>query len=172
LNATAESPENDKPWRANPVFWLMWLLPASAVIGGLVTLAIAVRDADRALPAGYHWEGERLDRDFALARNAAAHGITVEFTLVAGECIARVRAAPRDARVLNLLFASGVDPGLDRVVLLQRAAPGEYRSACQPLPAGRWRIALEDDAREWAIRTQVAGSVERLTLRARNPDGG
>ena len=37
-------------------------------------------------------------------------------------------------------------PGLDRVLLLPRVAPGEYRGACAPLPRGRWRVALEDAA--------------------------
>jgi hypothetical protein len=154
------------------VFWLIWLLPGSAVIGGLATLGIALQSADPALPADYHWEGERLDHDFEMARNAAAHGTRVEFRIAAGECIATLRSAPGDPPALTMLFANGADAGLDRVLLLRRIAPGEYRGACEPLPAGRWRVALEDDARRWSIRAQATGSVERLTLRARNPDGG
>ena len=41
----------DNPLRDNPVFWLIWLLLGAAVIGGLATLAIALRHADRQLPA-------------------------------------------------------------------------------------------------------------------------
>jgi len=162
----------DSPYRSNPVFWIMLLLPAAAVVAGLATLAIALRSADRPLPADYHWEGEHLDRDFALARNAAAHGIevSVEVNDAAGECRATVRAAPDDAPTLTLLFANGADAGLDRVVLLRRVAAGEYRGPCQAIPAGHWRVALE--AGQWSIRTQVVGSIESITLRARSPDGG
>lgn len=158
------------PYRANPVFWLMILLPASAVVGGLVTLGIALRHADPTLPAGYHWEGERLDRDFELARNAAAHGTQVDFTNTSGECVAAVRSAPGDANSLTVLFANGADTGLDRVLLLRRVAPGDFRAACAPLPPGRWRVSV--DAAGWSIRAQVVGAVDRLALRARDPDGG
>jgi hypothetical protein len=40
-----------------------------------------------------------------------------------------------------------------------------------PLPAGRWRVALEDAAGAWAIRTQFDGSQPMLLLRAHAPDG-
>ena len=169
--AEVDSPPPQGQYRSNPVFWIMWLLPAAAVVAGLATLVIALRNADRALPTSYHWEGEHLDRDFELARNAAAHGTQVEFRIVDGECIATLRSAPGDPAALTMLFANGADAGLDRVLMLRRVAPGEYRGACPPIPAGHWRVALEDDARTWSIRTQAVGGVERLALRARNPDG-
>jgi len=164
----------DNPLRANPVFWLIWVLLGAAVIGGLATLAIALRHADRQLPANYHWEGERLDRDFALARVAAAHGIEVTLVadVAAGQCAATLRNAPGEPQRLTVLFANTADPGLDRVLLLTRVAAGEYRGACAPLPQGRWRVALEDDAGQWSIRAQHAGGLERLHLRARHPGGG
>jgi len=168
-----DSPAPAAPWRSNPVFWLMWLLPGSAVVGGLATLAIALRSADAALPADYHWEGAHLDRDFERARNAAKLGIEMSFAAHAdtGECAATVRSAPDDSASLTLLFANGADAGLDRVLLLRRIAPGEYRGACAPLPAGRWRVALEDAAGQWSIRTQLAGSADRFEMRARSPEG-
>ena len=61
----------DGAWHRNPVFVLIWALPAAAVIAGVATLLIALEDADRALPASYHWEGARLDEDFERARRAA-----------------------------------------------------------------------------------------------------
>ena len=163
----------DSPFRANPVFWIMCLLPAAAVVAGLATLFIALRSADRALPASYHWEGESLDRDFARARNAAAHGIEVSFAVqpAAGRCSATLRHAPDDPGALTLLFANGADAGLDRVILLRREAAGRYSGDCAPPPVGRWRVSLEDAAGAWAIRTQVAGSIAQLELRARDPDG-
>jgi len=157
------------PYRANPVFWIMLLLPAAAVVGGLATLFIALRHADHPLPANYHSEGVGLDRDFALARAAAAHGIELSFASTGNECTATLRNAPDDPESLTLLFTNGVDPGLDRVVLMRRAQSGTYRGACTPLPAGRWYVSLQDDAAGWAIRGQLDGAAA-FTLRARDPD--
>jgi hypothetical protein len=159
----------DRPFRSNPVFWIMWLLPGAAVVGGLATLVIALRHADRALPASYHWEGKHLEQDFAAQRLAASHGIEVDLATTGGECSATLRHAPDDPATLTLMFTHSSDAGLDRVVLLRRTQPGEYRGACAPLPAGRWRLALEGGA--WAIRSQFDGSEQRLVLRARDPDG-
>jgi hypothetical protein len=161
----------ESPLRANPVFWLIWLLPAAAVVAGLTTLGIALRNADHPLPPEYHWEGERLDRDFAQARVAAAHGIEVTFVANQAGCSATLRHSPSDPEALSLLFANAANPDLDRALRLPRVAPGEYRGGCEALPAGRWRVSLEDAAGEWAIRTQVSGKVDRLELRARNPEG-
>ena len=158
------------PFRANPVFWIMLLLPAAAVVAGLATLFIALRHADHPLPANYPTEGLHVDHDFALARAAAAHGIELSFTGGAGECTATLRNAPDDPATLSLLFTNGADPGLDRVILLQRAQPGAYHGACTALPAGRWLVVLEDDAAGWAIRSQLEGGAASFTLRARNPD--
>src|SRR3954468_24987337 len=104
----------DSPLRANPVLWFVWALLGGTVIAGLTTLGIALRSADRPLPETFHSEGARLDRDFALARNAASHGTVVSFTSAAGECRAQVNSAPNDAPALSLLFAHGSDAGLDR----------------------------------------------------------
>jgi uncharacterized protein len=172
MSVVADSSRSLPAWRANPVFWLMWLLPGSAVLAGLATLCIALRSADPPLPADYHWEGAHLDRDFELARNAADHGIEVDIAFTSGQCVAAVRAAPGDAPSLTMLFTNGTDAGLDRVVMLKRLAPGEYRGACAPLAAGRWRVSLEDAAATWSIRTQVTGGLERIALRARKPEGG
>ena len=161
----------DSPLRSNPVLWFVWLLLGGTVIAGLATLAIALHGADRPLPEAFHWEGPHLDRDFERVRNAATHGVVVSFTTVQGECRASVASAPNDPPALSVLFAHGSDAGLDRMVYLHRVAPGDYRAACPPIPAGRWRLALEDSTGTWALREQLDGSVEQLTLRARNPEG-
>lgn len=161
----------DHPARANPVFWIMWLVPLATVAAGFATLAIALRDGDRALPPTYHWEGAGLDGDFARLRAAAAHGVEIRFALLDRRCEARVLRAPSDAPALHLQITSASDVRRDRSVRLERVASGVYRAPCEALPAGRWLVAIGDEARSWSIRERVAGSLESLTLRARSPDG-
>ena len=164
---------NHSQLRANPVFWIMLALPASAVLAGLSTLAIALHSADRPLPPAYHWEGERLEEDFARARSAAALGIELTLTIAPqeGTCRLSLRHAPGDPAAIYLQLTHGVDAGLDRIVRLARVAAGEYRAGCAPIPAGRWRVSVEDEAHRWSVRGVADGTVTRLELRARNPDG-
>lgn len=166
--------------RNNPVFWLMWLLPASAVAAGFVTLAIAARDADRALPASYHWEGERLDADFARLQAAAAQRLVVAIEFgEQGECVVRLSAAnagsadaAAEPAALTLLIASGTDVSLDQQLRLPRVAAGEYRASCVALPPGRWRLELRDEAQTWSIRGRLQTPAARVELRARDPGTG
>jgi hypothetical protein len=157
--------------RFNPVFWIMWLLPAATVVAGFVTLAIALDGADRPLPADYHWEGERLDQDFTRARNAVALGLASTLEVRGGRCVAVLHGAAVYPASLDLLLTHGSDAGLDRRVRLARMGEGEYRAACAPLEAGKWRVLLDDDSSRWSLRGSADGRFERLALRARTPDG-
>ena len=159
----------EKSLRKNPVFWLMFLLPGAAVAASFATLAIALSGADRALPAGYHWEGERLDQDFERARRAAALGVRGTLELRAGECVLTLNGV--DSSSLRLLLTHSSDASLDRQVLLKRAATQDYRAACADLADGRWRLSLEDDAAGWSLRQRITGSLARIELAARNPEG-
>jgi hypothetical protein len=160
---------SEKSFSKNPVFWLMFLLPGAAVAASFATLAIALSSADRALPPGYHWEGERLDQDFERARRAATLGVRGTLALQAGECV--LTMAGVDSPTLRLLLTHSNDAGLDRQVLLKRGAANEYRAACAALPDGRWRLALEDDAAGWSLRQRITGSLTQIDLVARNPEG-
>lgn len=155
--------------RTNPVFWLMWLLPGTAVVAGFATLAIALRGADHVLPSTYHWEGDGLDRDFERARHAASRDIALSLALRDGECIAVVRNLPAGSETLELELANGSNAALDRFVTLRRVAPGELRAPCEPLPQGRWWINVNDDAGDWSLRARAEGTLGRVEMRAREP---
>ncbi len=167
MKATAEASQ----LRSNPVFWIMCALPAAAVVASLSTLAIALR-GDGPLPAAYHWEGERLEADFARARIAATAGVelTFEWRPATHDCVATLIRAPADVRALELQITHHSDADLDRPLQLKRVDAGRYQGECAAIPAGRWRISVEDDARSWSVRGRVDGPIDRFTLRARNPD--
>jgi uncharacterized protein len=155
--------------RKNPVFWLMWAIPAAAVFAGVGMVAVAMQGADRALPDIYHWEGERLDADFERARVAVRLRLRAELELAAGECRLTLHGA--EAAALELRLTSGSDMGLDRAHVLTRGADGVYRGACAPIARGKWRVALADAANTWSLRTQIEQATARIELQARAPEG-
>jgi hypothetical protein len=162
-----------RPTRRNPVFWLIFALPGLAVVGGLVTVAIAFVHADRTLPSAYHWEGANLDADFERARRAAAQGLAATLQIRSAEnlCVIRMADRPASPASLRLLLTHSDDAGLDRQLRLPRVRPGEYQAACDGIPDGKWRIALDDEAGTWMIRSQVDGALAHVELRARDPGG-
>lgn len=157
--------------RANPVFWLMWALPGAAVLAGFTTLAIAMHGADRALPEAYHWEGERLDADFARQQAAVKLGVRVTFGAADGRCSARLVSSGTEPPSLDVLLTHGIDAGLDRRLKLLRVGAGEYAAACAQLPAGKWRLAVDEPSGAWSVRDAVDGGLARVALRTRDPGG-
>ena len=157
--------------RANPVFWLMWLLPGSAVVAGLSTLAIALHGADRPLPEAYHWEGERLDADFARQRAALQRAVHISFDARGGRCHALLSVTGEDPAALDVLLTHGSDADFDRALRLPRVGRGEYASACAPLAAGKWRVSVDDPAGVWRLRAELDGADPRVELQARDPGG-
>jgi hypothetical protein len=159
--------------KRNPVFWLMWILPGTAVVASFATLAIALQDADRALPAIYHWEGEKLDADFERARNASRHGMRATLAVAGGAqpCTVTVTPAPGDPASVTLSLTSARDASLDRTWTMQRVQAGVYRVACDALPRGNWRVALQDPAGAWALRGSLDDQDQAAVLEARDPEG-
>lgn len=155
--------------KRNPVFWLMWLLPGSAVLGGFATLTIAMQQADRALPSIYHWEGELLDADFERARTATRLGLGADLHFTGYTCELALRGA--EATELRLMLTNGIDVHQDRLLTLARGTDGVYRAHCAPLAAGKWRIALQDPAGTWALRADLEAAAPRIELRAHAPEG-
>ena len=155
--------------KRNPVFWLMWMIPGAAVIAGLGMVATAMQGADRALPSIYHWEGELLDADFERARTAAKLGLVAGLDIVDGQCRLTLRGA--DAPAVKLVLTNGSDIRLDRLLTLARGTDGSYHAACAPLAAGRWRVALQDEANTWSLRTQIDEARARVEMVARPPEG-
>lgn len=160
----------------NPVFVLAWALPAVAVVASLITLFITLRNPDGQLPEQYHWEGFQLDRDFSRAAKAAQLGVNAKVSGLnrTGRCELRLRmngAAP-DALVLMLAHATRAD--IDQQVSFAHvdAKPGWndasalYVGECKAVPAGHWRIELMDAVNGWAIRQNVRGSLDLVTLDA------
>jgi hypothetical protein len=168
MNATA-TPLH--PLRANPVFWLALMLLGACVAASFTTLAIALKSADRALPADYHWEGAQLDADFARVREAVRLGLRLRLDIAAsGECVARLEGAST-ASALLVSFANGSSPDLDRLARLTRGSEGEFRGDCGEARAGRWRVTVEDAGHTWRLRARADGPVRGMDLVARAPEG-
>ncbi len=155
--------------KRNPVFWLMWILPGAAVLGGFATLAIAMQQADRALPSIYHWEGELLDADFDRARNAARLGLVADLRFTGSACELALHGA--QSSQLRLMLTNGIDVHQDRLLILARSemASIEPRAHRSGRASGAWPCRMRRST--WSLRAQVEEASDRIELRARSPEG-
>jgi hypothetical protein len=156
----------------NPVLWITVALPLVTVVASFLTLGAALVHPDNELPEQYHWEGFRLDRDFARAERAAALGVRASFEGLgtAGGCGVTLELQGPAPRSLSLTLTHGTQPSLDQSLVFHQVAEGSGRATfigkCQTMPDGHWRAELTDAENGWSIRQSLRGSLSHAVLAA------
>lgn len=125
--------------------------PAAAVAGGAVTLWLAVSSADGLVADDYYRRGLAINQEIRREQAVLDLGITAEVEARGGVLRVRLHGGPAapDALLAQLVHATRA--GHDRRLRLARVAPGVYEAVLPDLPAGRWRLTLEDPRREWRL---------------------
>lgn len=158
--------------RINPAVVLIIVLPLTAVVASVSTAMLAVFRGDPPLPDQYHWEGDKLDHDFALSMRAAALNVnaTVDLQPHNGVChlTLRLDGTPPSAVEVALIHVSR--PALDRHIrFLPSAVASLYSAQCTPLPSGRWHVELHDPGNSWSFRGAMSGELKTITLSSSSP---
>ena len=137
------------PWYRHGLVWMLIAFPAAAVIGGAVTLWLAIRSDDGLVVDDYYVRGKEINRVLDRDRAAARLGLSADLRLDPdGRRLHLVlrggpEAAPPPALRLQLLHATRA--GLDRHLVLARTPGGGYTAPLPPLAPGRWYVQIETD---------------------------
>jgi hypothetical protein len=141
-----------KPWYVQPWVWLLIALPATAVIGGMVTLYLAISTSDGLVVDDYYTRGKAINRDLARDRAAQTHGLEARFDIdIPGN---RVTLTLRSQgylppREMKLSILHPTQPHHDQHVLLKQVGEGQYAAGINELGRGKWYVQLEAD--DWRL---------------------
>lgn len=138
-----------KPWYRERWPWLLMAGPAAVLAAGALTTWIAFGSADGLVAEDYYKQGLAINRVLAREEAARQLGISGEVKFEAGELRVALRGARPEALFVHLAHATRA--GHDMRLRLAESAPGEYAAPLPALPAGRWRIAVEDPRGAWRI---------------------
>jgi len=161
--------ERQPPNRPNPVVMLTILLPLFAVGASVGTAIVAYSRGDATLPDEYHWEGDKLDHDFARSDRAAALKIDAYLSLQPreGECRINLELDGSPPRALDVRLIHVSQPALDRQIRFWRSGnTTSYSAACPPTPAALWHVELSDIDGSWSFRDDASGNLAKLHLSA------
>ena len=147
-------PENHRTvrWYREPWVWLMILFPLSAVIGGAITIYLAVTTSDGLVVDDYYQRGKTIN--LVLARDEAA----VQYRLVASLELDLVENRVQlvldslgdiQPAEIQLSILHPTQPGHDQVIRLTPVAAATYRGGIASLTQGRWYLQLEAD--DWRL---------------------
>lgn len=111
------------PWYRQFWPWFLMLPPAAAMIGGFVTLWIAMNHADSVLPDRLSRVGVAFQPDYLPGATRATLAVHTETGRVHLHVEGEVASTPLTLRWLHPTL-----PELDRISILQPMAPGEYEA--------------------------------------------
>ena len=154
-----------RPWYREPWPWLLMSGPAAVLVAGAVTTWIAFHTADGLVVEDYYKQGLAINK--VLGREEAAQRLGIAASIVLEPRRLEVRLSGAQPDVIFAHLAHATRSGHDLRLRLARSPAGLYEAALPPLPAGRWRIVLEDPARSWRV-TGEGRSGEAHTTR---PEG-
>lgn len=160
--------EASNPWYRERWPWLLMLGPATVVVAGAVTVALAIRSNDGLVADDYYKQGLGINR--ILAREDRASDLKVSAQVLFNEERQRVRVmlAPGIAPppTLRLALFHGARAGDDQSIVLGAVAPGIYEGALREPPRGRWQLRLEDGEGTWRITGDWTTQQSSVTLAA------
>ena len=124
-----------KPWYRQPWVWLLIALPMSAVIGGMITIYLAVTSSDGLVVDDYYKRGKTINLELARDRAAAHYQLSALFQIDSQGGQITVTLDSRDhlqPRHIRLLLLHPTRAGNDQVVLLVAGRGGCLQRRRQP----------------------------------------
>jgi len=168
------APGSAKPWYREPLVWMLIAIPLSAVIGGAITLALAIISDDGLVVDDYYKRGKAINRVLQRDRAAAELGLRGELIRdrQTGTLKLSLRSRPgyHAPEHLRLAFFHATRAGFDYRSLIERVAPMHYSGRAELIPAGRWYVQLETD--DWRLTGLLDTPADtQITLAPASPGG-
>jgi hypothetical protein len=142
------------PWYREPWPWLLMSGPIAVILAGAATIWVAVASADGLVAEDYYKQGLAINKVLAREEAARAQGISADLFLEKGRISVKLKGAQPQALFAHLAHATRA--GHDLRLRLAPDAQGTYRAELPPLPAGRWRIVIEDPPATWRIAKEAS----------------
>ena len=138
-----------KPWYRQLWPWLIISGPAAVLVAGAVTTWIAFDSADGLVAEDYYKQGMAINKVLAREEAARRLGVSAELAIEDGRLRVRLQGQAPEALFVHLAHATRA--GHDQRLRLAPAGDAVYEAELPPLPAGRWRLVIEDPRATWRI---------------------
>jgi hypothetical protein len=141
------------PWYRHRWPWIIMSGPAAVLVAGAITTWIAFASADGLVAEDYYKQGLAINK--VIAREEAARKLGVAAEVFRDKDFLRVKLQGEKPPALFVHLAHGTRAGYDQRLRLARTAEGLYEAALPALPAGRWKMAIEDAQGRWRIAKEA-----------------
>ncbi|HPU50350.1 MAG TPA: FixH family protein [Burkholderiaceae bacterium] len=147
------------PWYRQLWPWLLMLMPATALFGGIFTFWLAATTNNAMVVDDYYREGKAINQQLARDTRAAALGLGATLSRSPdGTARIELSALPGTALppALTLRVVHATRAELDQLIRLNAAGDGRYTASVGQLPReGRWNLMIEEPANTWRLTATV-----------------
>jgi hypothetical protein len=148
MNATKAK----QSWYREPWPWMLMIFPLTAVIGGMVTLWLAIKTEDGVVADDYYKQGLAINRVIARDSEARALSLRADVAATGNEMNLTLSGLLKKyPENLRLLILHPTQAGHDQAVTLQYQGNGRYAGKYHGLSTGKWDLILEDMAKTWRL---------------------
>lgn len=143
------------PWYRQTWPWILMAGPAVVIVAAIFTAYLAVVSNDGLVDDDYYKQGLAINQDTARDEAAVRKGLTAELMQNTETRQIRILLRSRPGVGLPALLKARIThptkAGVDQHVVLRAVESGVYSGELSMPLAGRWRIVVEDDKREWRL---------------------
>ncbi len=141
------------PWHKESYVWLIILFPVLAIIGGIITIVLAIKSNDGLVVDDYYKQGLEINRTLERDHAAVNYALEadIEFKPVTQEVVIHLSAGSgfNYPSELQVSFLSATRAGLDQKISLIQTEEHIYRGNLPALSVGKWYVHIEMD--DWRI---------------------
>ncbi|MEZ5542050.1 MAG: FixH family protein [Pseudomonadota bacterium] len=151
MYAMADQERRRRRWYQEPWVWLLIALPLTAVVGGMITIYLAVTTSDGLVVDDYYERGKAINQDLARDDAARRYGLSANLVLYQGNTL-RLQLSAINGNWPETVSLSLLHPtraGHDQAVRLRHTGAGSYQGTIEPPAEGHWYIQLEAD--DWRL---------------------
>lgn len=146
-----------EPWYKQGWPWLLISLPASAVVGGIITIFLAVNSPNALVVDDYYKEGLAINQQKQRQANAARIALRGLLRHDGSQLTLSLSSAePVTENFLTLHIIHSTRSELDRQLTLQRTSDGRYAGETARLSPGTWYLRLEPEHKGWELRARIS----------------
>lgn len=140
------------PWYKQGWPWFLIALPATAVVAGFITLAIAIETFDGLVVDDYYKEGRAIVQTIGRSERAMDLGLSAQMKIRPDSLRVDLSAAKLEnlPESIRLTISHPTRGGSDQELLLSGPG-GVFQGAIAPLSKGRWLFLIEDESRSWRM---------------------
>ncbi len=154
---TKSSSNSARPWFREPWVWLIIALPASAVLGGIITIWIAVVTDDGLVQDDYYKYGMEINKTLARDKAAVQYELMANIIISEAQNNIQIKLDANDKFVspssIKLSFLHPTIKGQDQIMVFHTDSDGVYAGALPSLISGDWYLQIEAD--DWRLLEEI-----------------